>query len=767
MQLSLSVSPMAIAVIQPTQGRGGVVGGDWTAYNLSGNGPIAQFVAARVTSPSASMLTTTKGVVSWIQDTGAAGARIKTFDINESNEKITFGGSELNMNSAASTRVFSHVMASGDIISVYQEGTGLRGQVLNVAGDVITGNADVALDSPNTVTDFRTELSPDGTEIAIAVNANNGLNLIIISQNGTTIAIEDTAQAITVGTRDDAHPSWQDDDNVYIAAETVNARAWTFSLDPSTRALTEENDVVTQVGGTRNNPAFIAIDANFILSASVLSNQGEFSISELNTGTALAGSLLTDTVGAYTRQVLSKVSATQILNQASIGSNNQQILNTLGIDTSTKTVTIDKQIQISDHNVNAINPTFLLNLDSDRTLYLCRDFRTERGFMQILKSINVDTGQSLVNEFTTNTKSVWGANANDDDIISDLLGTDKVVLGYSDTGDSSNGKVHIQTISGSVVTDNTPFTFNSANTEELDIVVNDASGVFAAFRDNGAGNSGRAIFLDVSGTTIDDNSGANAEEEFHSGNIRNVRATLIELDKLLVVFDDNVNTEREAVIITNSGGALTAGTPFAFDTGGTNGIPVPKRISNTEALVCWLNSSDSPEAIVLKIDGSTVDDDSGNNLPVALDAANTFAAAAGSRALQLEELETGKFAFGYPLGDLGDDRYGVAVITVTGTVPARGDRTAVFALSATHPSISVIDPGRIMVAGNSSGAGEAVICEVKEDTVWYTHRNAPFDGSPTTYTTQEFLGGDRIIFNFGNNALAGASQVVDLVENDD
>ena len=143
---------------------------------------------------------------------------------------------------------------------------------------------------------------------------------------------------------------------------------------------------------------------------------------------------------------------------------------------------------------------------------------------------------------------------------------DKVVVAYSDPGDSNYGKVVVGTVSGSDVTFGTPVTFESATvtgnysiTSAFDSANNK---VVIAYRDGGNSNQGTAIVGTVSGTSISFGSAV----VFETGETYNLNATFDDVaDKVVIAYRDVSNSQYGTAIVgTVSGTSISFGTATVF-----------------------------------------------------------------------------------------------------------------------------------------------------------------------------------------------------------
>ena len=151
---------------------------------------------------------------------------------------------------------------------------------------------------------------------------------------------------------------------------------------------------------------------------------------------------------------------------------------------------------------------------------------------------------------------------------------DKVVIAYSDPGDSNYGKAVVGTVSGSDITFGTPVTFESATvtgnfsiTSAFDSANNK---VVIAYRDGGNSNQGTAIVGTVSGTSISFGSAV----VFETGETYDLTATFDDVaEKVVIAYRDVSNSQYGTAIVgTVSGTSISFGTATVFESAATEYI---------------------------------------------------------------------------------------------------------------------------------------------------------------------------------------------------
>jgi len=136
------------------------------------------------------------------------------------------------------------------------------------------------------------------------------------------------------------------------------------------------------------------------------------------------------------------------------------------------------------------------------------------------------------------------------------IGNSKVVIAYRDDGDSDKGKAIVGTVTGSVISFGTTVVYNNAGTSHVDVASIGSNKVVIAFTDTGNSNYGTAVVGTVSDTVISYGS----EVVFESANAIS-RSTVSHIfeNKVAITYRDSANS-GEATTITGT----VSGTAIAF-----------------------------------------------------------------------------------------------------------------------------------------------------------------------------------------------------------
>ena len=264
--------------------------------------------------------------------------------------------------------------------------------------------------------------------------------------------------------------------------------------------------------------------------------------------------------------------------------------------------------------------------------------------------------------------------------------TNKVIIAYSDEGNSGYGKAVVATVSGTTISFGSVATFNNTgDTEHIGICYDsNASIVFISYRDNGANGHGYIRLGEVSGTSIsfgtnhlfNNNSTKSTSPTFDSANnkvvlsysdtydqkgrfnictVNNASSVTIgslktyelattdfvdscfdsDQNKTVVVYEDTGNSEYGTIVVIDSSGNVS--TPSVFNSAQTRDISCDFN-SDTESGLIAFNDGGNSNAITVKefevTDGSnsvstrnktTINDRIGNKTRVVFDSnANKF-----------------------------------------------------------------------------------------------------------------------------------------------
>ena len=192
--------------------------------------------------------------------------------------------------------------------------------------------------------------------------------------------------------------------------------------------------------------------------------------------------------------------------------------------------------------------------------------------------------------------------------------SNKVVICYNDDGNSDYGTAIVGTVSGTGISFGSETVFNSSNTGYTKATFDSNSNkVVIVYSDIGDSYDGEAVVGTVSGTSISFGSSVDFQT---SGNVESTDCVFDSAaNRIIVTYEDNGNGGAGAVIIgTVSGTSISFGTKTIFDPENQGNYPHPIFLNNRGLLV-YYDDNDFAKARV--IDNIETDVTSGNFIGIA------------------------------------------------------------------------------------------------------------------------------------------------------
>ena len=183
----------------------------------------------------------------------------------------------------------------------------------------------------------------------------------------------------------------------------------------------------------------------------------------------------------------------------------------------------------------------------------------------------------------------------------------KVVIAYSDVGNSTYGTGIVGTVSGTAISFGTAVVFNSATTYYSNVTFDsDSNKVVIAYRDGGNSYHGYGIVGTVSGTSISYGTGV----VFESASAKWFGVTFdSDSNKVVISYQDEDNSQHgTAVVGTVSGTAISYGTPVVFEAAATEYTAATFDSGSNKVVIAYRDSpnSDSGTAIVGTVSGTAI-----------------------------------------------------------------------------------------------------------------------------------------------------------------
>ena len=183
----------------------------------------------------------------------------------------------------------------------------------------------------------------------------------------------------------------------------------------------------------------------------------------------------------------------------------------------------------------------------------------------------------------------------------------KFVVAYRDNSNSQYGTAVVGTVSGSSISFGTPVVIKSAEAEYLSAVYDsNAQKVVIAFTDNGNSQYGTAVVGTISGTSISFGS----ESVFESAQSNAINAVYEpNAQKIVISYTDGGNSAYgTAVIGTVSGTSISFGTPVVYNSGNSFQNSIAYDANAQKVVIVYRNygNSDYGTAIVGTVSGTSI-----------------------------------------------------------------------------------------------------------------------------------------------------------------
>ena len=287
----------------------------------------------------------------------------------------------------------------------------------------------------------------------------------------------------------------------------------------------------------------------------------------------------------------------------------------------------------------------------------------------------------------------------------------KVVITYSDGGNSDYGTVISGTVSGTSISFDTAAVFESATTAYIGLAYDsNAEKVVIAYRDYGNSSHGtsRVFQTGYSNTNLTSENyigmsrGVAFQESisealgsatvFNTANSENIASAYDSTNNKVVAFY-KASSALNAIVGTVSNGSISFGSSTEFNAGSGEYISAGFDSSNGKLVVAYKKTSDN--YLYSKV--GTV---SGTSISYGSRA--TFESASVSEPDSVFDTDNGKVVIAYK--DQGNSNYGTAVIgTVSGTSISFGT-PVVFESAVTKPSINYVGSSKVFI-GSQIGGG--------------------------------------------------------------
>ena len=185
----------------------------------------------------------------------------------------------------------------------------------------------------------------------------------------------------------------------------------------------------------------------------------------------------------------------------------------------------------------------------------------------------------------------------------------KVVVAYSDGGNSDRGTAIVGTVSGSSISFGTPVVFESGATAYPSVTYDTTNNkIVIAYQDDSDSDRSKAIVGTVSDTSISFGSVAFVDSAVTN---QTGQVTLYDSanDRIVVAYIDNTNQKGKVAVGTVSGTDITFGTPVEFFSAETQYIALTYDSTNEKVVIAWRQAGSSPyagKAVVGTVSGTSI-----------------------------------------------------------------------------------------------------------------------------------------------------------------
>ena len=299
----------------------------------------------------------------------------------------------------------------------------------------------------------------------------------------------------------------------------------------------------------------------------------------------------------------------------------------------------------------------------------------------------------------------------------------KVVIAYRDDGNSFYGTAVVGTVSGTSISFGTPVVFESATTQHTSVAYDSSNQkVVIVYTDNGNSNYGTAVVGEIDGTTINFGSPVVFRSAYCGYNSAVYDASA---QKVVVAYQDGGNSDRGYTsVLTVSGNSVTYGSNRQFESGRVDAIGTAYDSTNQKVVIAYQDggSSSYGKAVVATISGT----ENTFGTPVTFESAGTHDISAAY------DSSNQKVVIAYK--DQGNSWAGTAIVgTVSGTSISFGSPVVYASSPGSLTNNAVVynsSEQKVVIAyedAGNSGYGTAVVGTVSGTSISF--------GSPSVFNT--------------------------------
>ena len=258
------------------------------------------------------------------------------------------------------------------------------------------------------------------------------------------------------------------------------------------------------------------------------------------------------------------------------------------VDSSDNSITFGSEAEFNGGNTGYINVVF--DSSNNKIVIAYTDYGNSSYGTAIVGTVS-GTSISFGSEVVFESAASYYVGASFDS------SNNKIVVAYSDDGNSGHGTAIVGTVSGTSISFGTAAVFNAANTtsgfpNNFPVVFDSSNNkIVIAYADEGAGGDGFAIVGTVSGTSISFGS----EVEFHNDDIYGVAGVFDPSSNKVVISygDENNSTHGKFILGTVSGTSISFETAATFASATTTYLVSTIDTNSNRVVIAYHDSGNS------------------------------------------------------------------------------------------------------------------------------------------------------------------------------
>ena len=453
------------------------------------------------------------------------------------------------------------------------------------------------------------------------------------------------------------------------------------------------------------------------------------------------------------------IAAEQISAAGTVTYSSVENVNSVGI------ITANKGIKVPNYGVNVTGVITATSFQGDGSQLT----GVESGTQSFVASGTIPNGSTVIiksdGTVSTITQSTVGPTAGTEVVYNSGTtqhmscaynsSNNKVVIAYSDAGNSNYGTAIVGTVSGNSISFGSEVVYNSAASYYNSCVYDSSNNkVVISYRDDGNSYNGTAIVGTVSGTSISFGS-----ESVFSTTAEYPTTTFVGSGKVVIVYRGSSNYGR-ARVGTVSGTSISFGSEATFNSSETNAFSSTFDSTNGKVVIVYqdVGNSQYGTAIVGTVSGTSISFGS--------EVVYTNSTAGDRRFSATFDSTNGKVVIAYR--DQTDSNYGKAIVgTVSGTsisfgTPVVFESASTIDFSATFDSTD----GKVVIAYRDAGNsdyGTATVGTVSGTSISFG-TPVVFNSASTTFVSATYDSTNEkvvVVYKDEGNSNYGTAVIID------